>query len=57
MREQAVFALSQLDGGVDWLVRLLREARDADVRRQALFWLGQSDDPRAFAEIERVLAR
>jgi hypothetical protein len=55
VREQGVFALSQLDDGVPHLVRLLESARDRDVRRQALFWLGQSDDPRAVAEIERVL--
>lgn len=55
VREQAVFALSQLEGGARWLARLLRESRDADVRRQALFWLGQSDDPLAMAELEKIL--
>ncbi|MCM2269740.1 MAG: hypothetical protein NDJ75_06540 [Thermoanaerobaculia bacterium] len=55
VREQAVFALSELEGGTVWLVRLLREASDAEVRRQALFWLGQSDDPRAMAALEEIL--
>jgi len=55
VREQAVFALSQLEGGAEWLLRLLREARDPAVRRQALFWLGQSDDPRAMAALEEIL--
>jgi hypothetical protein len=55
VREQGVFALSQLDDGVPHLVRLLESTRDREVRRQALFWLGQSDDPRAVAELERVL--
>ena len=52
----AMAALAHLQGGVDRLVRLLREGRDREIRRQALFWLGQCDDPRALAEIERILA-
>jgi hypothetical protein len=46
VREQAVFALSQVAGAVPRLVRLLRETDHPDVRRQALFWLAQSEDPR-----------
>lgn len=57
VREQGVFALSQVDGGVTHLVRLLRESEHADVKRQALFWLGQSDDPKALDELERLLER
>ena len=57
VREQGVFALSQVDGGVDYLIRLLRESDHAEVKRQALFWLGQSDDPRALDELERLLDR
>jgi HEAT repeat protein len=56
VREQAVFALSQLDDGAEWLLRLLRTSRDPEVVRQALFWLGQSEDPRALAELERIFA-
>lgn len=55
VREQGVFALSQVDGGVDYLLRLLRDSDLADVKRQALFWLGQSDDPRALDELSRLL--
>jgi hypothetical protein len=55
VREQGVFALSQLDDATDQLLSILRESKDQRVKRQALFWLGQSDDPRALAEIERVL--
>jgi len=57
VREQAVFALSQLKDGTDWLLRLLRERRDPETVRHALFWLGQSDDPRALEEIEKILER
>lgn len=55
VREQGVFALAQLDDGASHLVRLLREATEPGIRRQALFWLGQSDDPRALAALEKVL--
>lgn len=55
VREQGVFALSQLEEGVPELLRLLRERREPEVRRQALFWLAQSEDPRALAALEEVL--
>lgn len=59
VREQAVFALSQLprDEGVPVLIRLARTNRDPNVRRKALFWLGQSDDPRALKLFEEILTR
>jgi len=55
VREQAVFALSQLKDGTDWLLKVLRSKRDPETLRRALFWLGQSDDPRALAELEKIL--
>jgi hypothetical protein len=59
IRESAVFALSQLhDGsGVTSLIKLARTSRHGDVRRNALFWLGQSDDPRALDLFEELLVR
>ena len=57
VREQAVFALSQLKDGTDWLLKVLRSKRDSETIRRALFWLGQSDDPRALQEISKILER
>jgi hypothetical protein len=57
VREQGVFALSQLEDATPQLLALLRESDDREVKRQAIFWLGQSDDPRATAELERLLTR
>lgn len=59
VREQAVFALSQLpkDEGVPILIRVARTNKSPDVRRKAMFWLGQSGDPRAVALFEEVLAK
>ena len=50
VREEAVFALSELPGddGVETLLKIARDGSfPTDVRKEALFWLGQSDDPRA----------
>jgi len=57
VKEQAVFALSQQprDAGVAALLRIARTHRDPGVRRKALFWLGQSGDPRALALFEELL--
>jgi len=52
-----VFALSQLPDGTDWLLQVLHSKRDPETVRRALFWLGQSRDPRAFAELEKILDR
>lgn len=56
VKKRAVFALSQLppDEGVPLLLRVARTHTHPAVRQQAMFWLGQSKDPRAidfFAEI------
>src|SRR5207247_2832274 len=54
VKEQAVFALSQQphDAGVPALIRIARTHPEPGVRRKALFWLGQSGDPRALALFE-----
>jgi hypothetical protein len=57
VRESAVFALSQFheDEGVPILIRLVRTHPDPDIKRKAIFWLGQSDDPRAIELFEELL--
>ncbi|HYT72343.1 MAG TPA: HEAT repeat domain-containing protein [Gemmatimonadales bacterium] len=59
VKESAVFALSQRprEEGVPALIRIARTHRDPDVRRKAIFWLGQSDDPRALALFEELLTK
>jgi HEAT repeat protein len=59
VREHAVFALSQRrdDGSVDALLRIARTHPDARIRKKALFWLGQSDDPRALELFEEILTK
>jgi HEAT repeat protein len=59
VRETAVFALSQRpkDEGVPALIKIARDNRDPELRRKAIFWLGQSDDPRALSLFEELLTR
>jgi hypothetical protein len=57
VRKQAVFALSQrsANDGVPALIRIARANPDPELRKTALFWLGQSEDPRALALFEEIL--
>ncbi len=57
VRKQAIFALSQRapDEGVPALIRIARLSPDPELRKTALFWLGQTEDPRAIALFEEIL--
>ena len=57
LKSHAVFVLSQLprDEGVPQLLEVARSNRSWRVRSKALFWLGQSGDPRAIELFESVL--
>ena len=59
LRRQFAFVLSQRrdDQALDKLMDMAQHDRDRDVRRQALFWLGQSQDPRALAFIRDLVTR
>lgn len=57
VKVQAVFALSQLPNreGIVPLLNVARSRAALPVRRSALFWLGQSGDPRALELFESLL--
>jgi hypothetical protein len=59
VREAAVFALSQRprDESVPALIHIARTHRDPHIRKTALFWLGQSRDPRAIELFEEILSQ
>jgi HEAT repeat protein len=59
VQKQVVFALSQRpkDEGIPILIRVAKTHRDPEVRRDAVFWLGQSNDPRAIALFEELLTK
>ncbi len=57
VKKQAVFALSQRRNGaaVPALLAVAQENRNPEVRKTALFWLGQTLDPRAVSLFEEIL--
>lgn len=59
IRKHVVFALSQLKGeqSVDALIDVARNNKDPDVRKTALFWLSQKNDPRVLALYEEILLK
>lgn len=59
LRRHYAFILSQRreDAAVDRLVQMARTDADAAVRRQAIFWLGQSRSPRARSYLESLVLR
>jgi hypothetical protein len=57
VKKKALFALTQMPSGegIPLLIQVARTNRNPEVRKQAMFWLGQSKDQRALAFIEEVL--
>lgn len=58
VRGEAIFAISQQprDESVPMLIRVARTNKDPVLRRKALFWLGQSGDPRALDLFSQILS-
>jgi len=49
MKEQIIFVLSQRQrepAAIDKMFEIAKNEKDADLRKKAIFWLGQSRDPR-----------
>jgi HEAT repeat protein len=59
LRKHYTFALSQRhdDQALDKLIDIARRDDDRAVRKQAIFWLGQSKDPRAVAFLRDLVTR
>jgi HEAT repeat protein len=59
LRNHYTFVLSQRHdrAALDKLIDIAEHDADRDVRHQALFWLGQSKDPRALAFIRDLVTR
>ena len=57
LREQFTFVLSQRDDdrSMRKLMDIARTDRDGDVRKKAMFWLGQSKDPAAVKFFKEIL--
>lgn len=59
LREHFTFVVSQRrdNEALDKLIDIARSDRDPDTRKQAMFWLGQSKDPRAIKFFHDILVR
>jgi HEAT repeat protein len=61
MRDQVIFVLSQRGNSdtqaVDKLLDIAKTEKDRDLRKKAIFWLGQSKDPRAAKLLQELIER
>jgi len=57
LREHAIFVLSQRgdSAAIDKLIAIARRDPDARMREKAVFWLGQSRDPRAAQTLSEII--
>ena len=59
LREHLIFVLSQQGDrpAADKLVEIAKKDPDPELRKKALFWLGQIDDPRAAEVLEEIISQ
>ena len=59
LKEQLIFAYSQRreSAAVDRLMDIARSEKDRELRKKAIFWLGQSRDPRAAGFLAELIDR
>jgi HEAT repeat protein len=57
LKEQVIFTISQRSdsGAVTRLINVAKTEKDPELRKKAVFWLGQSRDPRAAAYLGELL--
>ena len=57
MREQLIFVYSQRDepAALDKLIEIAKRDPNQELRKRALFWLGQSEDTRAVQALQEVI--
>ena len=59
-REQVIFVLSQRPhdpAAVDKLIEIAKTEKDRDLRQKAIFWLGQSRDPKALKALGDLILK
>lgn len=57
LKEQLLFAVvqSEAEGATEWLIEVARTEDDPELRKRAIFWLGQSEDPRAADALAEII--
>ena len=58
LRKQLIFSVADMDSeaGLDLLIEIARNDPSNEMRQMAIFWLGDSGDPRALEYLEELLA-
>jgi HEAT repeat protein len=59
VQKHAVFVISRrpVDEAVPLLIKIAKTHQKGEVRKQAIFWLGRTGDPRALAFFEEILGK
>jgi HEAT repeat protein len=60
LREQVIFVLSQRHKSaeaIDKLIQIAKTEKNKELRQKAIFWLGQSNDPRAIKALQEIIER
>jgi len=59
LKDQLLFVYSELDTpvAIDKLFQVARTENDPELRKKALFWLGESDDPRVPGFLEELISQ
>jgi hypothetical protein len=59
LREHYTFVLSQRheDAAIDGLIDVARHDPDSEIRKRAMFWLGQTREPKAIKFLQDILTR
>lgn len=59
LKEQVVFVASQMEGrdAVTFMMEIAEDPENGELRETAIFWLGQSDDPRVPEFLLRIIGR
>ena len=57
MKEHVIFVLSQSDerAATDKLIEIARKEPDRELRKKAIFWLSESDDPRVVQVLKEII--
>jgi hypothetical protein len=57
MKEQLIFVYSQRSEGaaLDKLIDIAKHETDRELRKKAIFWIGQSHDPKAAQYLQEII--
>jgi HEAT repeat protein len=58
IRDHAVFAIAEADNdlGLPALIQIAKTHKDISVRKKAIYWLGESEDPRAREALMEIIS-